>query len=212
MRRIAPLLAVLVAIGWAGIARGEVFLDVYAGWASTENTDTRITPSTLFGDSFTHSDSLTAGLRAGWWFLPWLGIAGDVSFFKPDTEFFFFTQDVDVTPLSALLMLRAPLFASDAFPNGRLQPYFGIGPGLFITSFEEDLPFAGGRFDDTEVDAGLDLRAGGELLLLDWLGIFMEYRYTWVEPKWEDDVGGVHTTVSSELATHHLQGGFSFHF
>ena len=214
-RRLAPALVLLsVSIALAATARAEAFVDVYAGWSNTSDTKTVVSPSSFGGGGSTHGESFSVGLRGGYWFetLPWLGIAGDVSYFKPDASLFFFAEDIDVTPLSALLMLRAPLFKSDEFPNGRLQPYGGIGPGLFITSYSEDLIFAGGRFEDTQVDVGLDVRAGGEVLLLDWLGLFVEYRYTWVEPEWEDQVGGVRTSVRTELGTHHFQGGVGFHF
>ena len=213
MRRLVPVLAVLgVSIALGATARAEGFLDVYAGWSSTRDASTVVTPASLGGGGTTHEDSFTAGLRGGYWFesQPWLGIAGDVSYFKPDTSLFFFAQDLDLVPISALLMLRAPLFKSAEFPNGRLQPYAGIGPGLFVTRYQEDL--TGGHFDDTQVDLGLDVRAGGEVLLFDRLGLFLEYRYTWVEPEWEDRVGGARTTARTQLGTHHLQAGVGFHF
>ena len=45
-----------------------------------------------------------------------------------------------VFPISALLMLRYPLLKdSEFFPQGRLQPYTGVGPGAFISRGELDL-------------------------------------------------------------------------
>lgn len=217
-KRLVVLLAVLGAsiLGDAD-ARAEGFLDLYIGGAFTADGDTVVNPAslaTLGLGATSYGNSFSAGMRGGYWFdsLPWLGLAGDVSYFKPDAAVFFFSPDIDVVPLSALLMLRAPLWRSDEFPNGRLQPYGGIGPGLFISTFYESLPFAGGDFEDTQLDAGLDLHAGAEVLALPWLGVFLEYRFTWVEPEWQDTVGGVSTTVRSELATHHVQAGVGFHF
>ena len=61
--------------------------------------------------------------------------------------------DLDVVPVSPLLMLRAPLASDEEYPYGRLQPFVGIGPGIFITIVDEQ------GYSDKPADVGLDLHA-----------------------------------------------------
>lgn len=212
-RRITALAAVCASIALAGSARAEMFVDLYGGYAHTAASDTT---STGAGGFAPHVDSGTVGLRGGYWLesLPWLGIAGDFSWFSPDSSLSLLgsSADVDVYPLSALLMLRAPLLTSDAFPNGRLQPYGGVGPGIFFSDYYESLFVTDQNFEDTAVDVGVDVRAGARVMVLDWLGLFVEYRYTWFEPAWEDRIEGARTRIRTEYGTHHLVGGVGFHF
>ena len=153
-------------------------------------------------------DSVTGGVRGGYWFdpLPWLGLAGDVTYFGPDDDIPG-GPEIDVIPISPLLMLRAPLVTDEEFPNGRLQPFAGVGPGIFVSLVD----FGGGD-DDESVDVGLDVHAGLKFLVTPNVGIFVQYRYTWFEPELELDVGPFDVDVEPELSTHHAAAGIGFHF
>src|SRR5207248_3357570 len=59
--------------------------------------------------------------------LPWLGVAADVSYFRPAT-------DVQTVPLSLLVMARYGFLKDDEFKAGRLQPYVGLGGALFFSN------------------------------------------------------------------------------
>jgi opacity protein-like surface antigen len=202
---IALLLAtlVVVALTASSAARAEGFVDLRVGGSFTEDNDVEVDPPG-FEFSTEYEDSPTGGIRGGYWFdpLPWLGVAGDVSYFAPDDD----TPggpEIDVIPISPLLMLRAPLVTSEEFPNGRVQPFMGIGPGIFVTIVDFDS--AG---DDDTVEVGLDAHAGLNFQVTRLVSLFAEYRYTYVEP--EVEIQGV--DIEPELSTHHVGAGVGFHF
>jgi hypothetical protein len=115
-------------------ASAEWFLDVYGGESTTRDASVtaEVTSYGLLMATTTKShtekvdldSSFTMGGRLGYWSekLPWLGVSLDLSYFKAEGE----KAEFDVVPLSLLLMLRWPLFKSENFPKGRLQPYAGV--------------------------------------------------------------------------------------
>ena len=194
------VIVVLIVLSTAA-ARAEGFIDLRAGAAFTENSDVEIFGFRLKTE---HEDSATAGLRAGYWFdsLPWLGLAADVSYFAPDDSG---GPSIDVIPISPLLMLRAPLAVSEEFPNGRLQPFAGIGPGVFVSLVD----FGVSGQEDESVDVGVDVHAGLRFLIARNASIFLQYRYTWFEPTKIEIFG---RDYDPELSTHHVAGGIGLHF
>ena len=100
-------------------------------------------------------------------------------------------------------MLRAPLVTDEEFPNGRVQPFIGVGPGIFVSLVDFD-----GGADDETVEVGPDLHAGLNVQVTRMVSVFAEYRYTYVEPEFE--VQG--TDYEPELSTHHVGVGAGFHF
>ncbi len=193
----------------AAPASAEWFADLWAGASRTQSEDLKLTILDVeITDEVDYSNTFTVGLRVGYWFdsASWLGLALDVSYFRPD-------PDVTVLPVSALVMLRLPLFTSEEFPRGRLQPYVAGGPGLFASKFAGDLGSdLGGRVSDTSYDLGLDLRGGLTFLFTPDFGIFLEYRMTRVSPEWNIHVLDMDATVKTDLNTHHVIGGVSFRF
>jgi hypothetical protein len=194
---------------WVAPASAEWFGDLYIGDSRTKSDDLKLRILDIEVESeVDYSDTISGGLRVGYWFesARWLGLAVDASYFTPDS-------DVTVVPISALLMLRLPLFRSNAFPAGRLQPYVAGGPGMFVSTFSGDLgEDLGGKTSDTSVDLGLDVRGGITFLFTKQFGIFAEYRMTRVSPEWQLQVLDLDTTVKTDLVTHHLIGGITFRF
>jgi opacity protein-like surface antigen len=208
MARISPiaLIATLVLVGLptSNAARAEGFVDLRIGGSFTEDNDVEVdTPGGSGSFETEYEDSVTGGVRGGYWFesLPWLGVAGDVSYFAPDQD----TSggpEYDVIPISPLLMLRAPLVTSEEFPHGRVQPFVGVGPGIFVSLADF------GTEDDETVEVGADLHTGLNVQVTRMVSVFAEYRFTYVEPEFE--VGGA--DIEPELSTHHVGVGAGFHF
>src|SRR5512145_2980061 len=119
MPRLARTVLVMVVLV-GGAAHAEAFVDLRAGASFTDQNDVELG---AFGGSVEfeseYEDSATVGGRAGYWFesAPWVGLAIDASYFSPDAEDG--GPDLDVIPVSPLLMLRLPLATDDAYPRGR---------------------------------------------------------------------------------------------
>jgi opacity protein-like surface antigen len=208
-RSASVFLSILFAAACATeAARAEGFVDLRVGGAFTEDGDVELSvPGFSVTGETDFEDSVTGGGRLGYWFdsFPWLGLAADVSYFAPDIDDG--GTEIGVIPISPLLMMRAPLADDEEFPHGRIQPFAGIGPGIFISLVDFD-----GSSDEESVDVGLDVHAGLKYLITPNVGIFVQYRYTWLEPEVEADGFPLDVDVEAELSTHHVAGGLGFHF
>ena len=198
-------------------ASAEFFIDGYAGIALTNDADTTIDANGFSVVGTTKwKESFVGGGRVGYWFdtVPWLGLALDASYFQPEEDVNTGPAKIEVLPISLLVMLRAPLITSPDFPRGRLQPYMGVGPGAFYTKFKLDLNPVGipDTISETSWDIGLDLRAGVTFLFTRNIGVFAEYRLTYVNPEWEANVQGATVTTDVDLLTNHFVGGLTFRF
>ncbi len=213
-----------LAIGRAQ-ALAEGFIDIYGGWASTRDADVDVSiSSSSLGFVSTESrtekvdfdSSYTLGARAGYWFekFPYVGIAADLSYFKAEDK----TTEIHVVPISLMLMLRYPLFKSEKFPHGRIQPYVGIGPGFFISVSNVDFrPTLPDTFSGASFDVGLDLRAGLAWQFHKHFAFFGEYRYTDFSINFEQTdilfgLAGTKETMKAHLTTNHFLVGVSYRF
>jgi hypothetical protein len=146
------------------------------------------------------------GTRAGHFFrrIPWLGVSFDFFHFKmmADTgESKHFTgmhngapintvQPVDtliqnfnishgVNYLTLNAILRKGFFTDgERFPNGRLQAYVGVGPGLVIAHPENQVEGVGNHQQYELAGVGVHTFAGVKWLLFKYLGVFGEYKFT----------------------------------
>ena len=207
MRRLSILLSLVLAVlVLAPAASAEWFADAYLGPAVTSSST--LTFKT-FGEE--HKQSLNGrsspecGLRFGRWLedfsLPWLGVAADVSYFRPAT-------DVQTVPLTLLVMARYGFLKDQELPIGRLQPYVGLGGGLFFSNVSGSIGFQ--EASDTSTDVGLDVRLGVSFLIDASWAAFTEYRFTHVAPTWDVKVFGGTTSASTTFATHHVILGLSY--
>jgi hypothetical protein len=200
---------VSLALGLAALAArpasAEWFLDVYGGVSMTADSDVTIRSGQTFDDTVSFDTEGMGGGRLGYWLqgLPWLGVAGDVSYFAPAGEGSTIETRLEVIPLSPLVMFRLPLLDSPEFPNGRLQPYLAAGPGFFLTSVKVDVPGLGEESTDWQFEVGADVRAGITFMITPAFGTFVEGRYT----VFSTNPGGQNTDF--DIETVHVTGGLS---
>lgn len=228
-RRSTALLACLAsALLIASSAAAEGFFDIYAGAGFIQDGDVDATTDNPGVDISYNSDvdfetSPSFGLRGGYWFedaTRFLGIGLDLSYYRAFEDSSFAPLDIWAFPLTPLLMLRIPIATEEGMPGGRVQPYAAVGPGFTISGARSDLDDFAGVFDDFEAasfDVGLDARGGLAIQLTRRLAMFGEYRFTWLEPEYEDDdldsvAGEFDAEIEPELRTHHLVFGLSLRF
>jgi opacity protein-like surface antigen len=237
--------SLIVAVGLAcvtgpGLASAEWFGDLYLGAAFTQNHDVKAkftflgTSADVTGQDLRFDTSVVGGGRFGYWFgaLPWLGLGLDVSYFQPDisaqTVNFAVNGisvgsglsdkiDLSVVDISFDLMLRWPgLMASQQFPTGRLQPYFTVGPAIFIAAAKDSTNFGiPNNQSSTDTSVGVKVGTGVTFMLTRNIGVFGEYRFTHFSPEFGFDVarpGFSKTVVKTDVNTHHLLGGLSVRF
>ena len=138
MKRKFLISSLIVAISLAvnaGNVFAELFLDAYVGPAFTSKGKFDHGPNVPATTKF--DTVISGGARVGYFFIPYIGFAVDVSHYQPDGKFggggAGFKFDSRVTALSFDLMGRLPLMISNNFPNGQLQPYVTLGPGIYFS-------------------------------------------------------------------------------
>ena len=222
MKRAKLLFIAILVLGLMGMtapfATAENFVDIYGGVAipADENVTVKgsqggVSLETTELVSF--DEAFAVGGRVGFWYtetnpsMDYVGVALDVSYFKTEADDI--GTDMYVVPITVLVMLR--------HPGDTLQPYLGIGGGLFISHIEQevDLSFVGagtGTAKDTSFDPGFDARAGLGIKVHKNIKVFGEGRYTYFEPTYKDTVSGVRVKVDTDSNVFYLLGGISFHF
>jgi hypothetical protein len=164
--------------------------------------------------SYPESDSGSIfGGRIGFWFEnhAWLGWAIDASVSQID----FRKIDIGVGSASALLMARLALNKSEAFPQGRFQPYLGVGPGIFyggMSEFIDEVPPAGAVLDDVYFSLGLDARAGITYLFNNSYGMFLEYAFKRFNPEFSSTVPAGTITLKPTFTADIFSVGMIFRF
>lgn len=190
-------------------AWAEWTFDVYAGMSFLPDGDVE---ADGVNEDVGFDDSFTVGGRLGYWLglFPYLGVALDVSYYTSELDFdtasqLFGNADLRRIPLSGLAMLRLPFLPSPIVPRGHLEPYVAAGPTLFLAHLDLDN-------DDLRQDVGLDVRAGLNVRLTHTLGVFAEYRLTYVEQEFKFTRQGVRSVVETDPSTHHVEAGLSLRF
>jgi opacity protein-like surface antigen len=207
MRRWLFTMSVVFALlALASPASAEWFLDGYVGVSLTHKGEVTFEAfDAEFDRDAEYRSSAIFGARGGRWLdaLPWLGVAVDVSYFKP-------AEDVHVFPLTALVLARYGFLRDEEFKEGRLHVYGGLGGGLFISHVDGAI----GRLEssDTSVDFGLDTRLGVSYRIESSWALFAEYRFTHVSPSFDVNAFDTRTSADATFNTSHILLGLSYRF
>ena len=131
--------------------------------------------------------------------------------------------DIDVTGAALNLLYRWPVAVSDAFPNGRLQPYLGVGLAVLIAELSTTTtPFDVNKsISDTNVQPALQVLAGLRAFVTRNIAVFAEYKFIQSETFTFDfrvpgTIGGGPFTETArdraDITSHHLSVGVGFHW
>lgn len=114
-----------------------------------------------------------------------------------------------------LLRFRLHLEKSEEFQSGRVQPYFSVGPALFITNLSDTTNYRPVNQSKNNAVVGVKVGAGLNVYMTKTLSLFGEYRFTHfnTEGTFQATTPPVsQETLKTDLNTHHLVGGIAFHF
>jgi hypothetical protein len=208
------LLGLIGAAVIAPTAIAETSLDLYLGVSFTAGSklDGKVGGVPAAPRSVSWGDSIEGGIRGGYWLggLDWLGFGFDASYYRPEASLtgggpVAGISSLHLVPMSPLLMVRAPLFASDDYARGRFQPYLAAGPSFVTSVLTSDV--ASGR--EIGFDIGVDARIGVNVLIRPSFGVFLEYRYTDVVVHNRDLLG---EKIKTTLVSDHLNAGVTLRF
>lgn len=222
-RLFACCLVAMMMMFMPGSANAERFADLSIGFSHTQDADlsfasgsARETSNVSFDNAF------TIGYRIGYWFegLPNLGLAIEADYMGIENDA---TQEIDVLSFTPLVMFRLGLMKSQKYPTGEWSPFIAGGPGIFISKMTYEvanspvpgiigMPTITGEYEDTQNNIGLDLRAGVKKMMAPNWALNLEYRFSWFEPEYEDNVLGNVVRTEVDLYTHSLMIGASFNF
>jgi len=136
-----PLVIVMVlaaALMAPSLATAELYADSGLDLRIPENEELELHFFTLYEDTdLMHSNDASYNSydeQLEYWFedIPWLGIASEAPLLQSDEQDqgTSIEADTNFDPFSGFLLLR--------YPNGRLQPFVGIGPTFFVSDLRSD--------------------------------------------------------------------------
>jgi opacity protein-like surface antigen len=241
-RRILQIgsIAVCWVVALASPLQAEFVAELYGGGSFTNNADVDLSvggaTGTFQGVKF--DSTWTVGGRVGYWFkevgeLGAFGVGLDAFTFRANSD----QQDVQlnlggsslgtfrIAPIDTstvaigfdVLRFRLHLAKRDEFQQGQIQPYASVGPALFITETSDGGNIFPANQSSTNTSVGVKAGAGLNVHLTTAWSLFGEYRFT----HFTSDATFHSTlpfappsqvTTNTDLNTHHVVGGISFHF
>jgi|GEM_PF-2397174 len=142
VKRLSLPLMILMVLAFAlmasSLATAELYADSGLDLRIPENEELELHFSILYEDTdLMHSNDASYNSydeQLGYWFedIPWLGIASEAPLLQSDEQDqgTSIEADTNFDPFSGFLLLR--------YPNGRLQPFVGIGPTFFVSDLRSD--------------------------------------------------------------------------
>ncbi|MGQ0812696.1 MAG: outer membrane protein [Nitrospiraceae bacterium] len=165
------------------------------------------------------SNSLMWGLKAGHYFtaLRWFGV---------EAEFFYTTPHVKQQPLTFKgpggnaivdsqglyhrVMTFAPINLMFRYHKTRLQPYFGIGPGIFFARIKDPAITSGDNSQSSNGKLGLNMQVGARYYITRRWAAFGEYKFNYARFDYKDtpNLFG----FKADYSAHIFGFGISYHF
>lgn len=103
----------------------------------------------------------------------------------------------------------APINLMFRYPKYRIQPYIGVGPGIFFSRVHTTVAGFEGTQSSTKI--GLNAKAGLEYFITRHLSAFAEWKYNWTSFNFEANNNGGFG-FRADYQVHFAAGGLSYHF
>jgi len=243
MALIIALIVANPTLGWAEFYIGAYLGPSFAANVNPNFefrlTNSEITDFTYHAKNVRVDPAIMYGAKVGYWFTResifdvkfpgWLKHFGlEIDFSYQDLDWP--TQSVLVTPInqnfilknngnafsiSFLLMYRYGFLPDKEVPFGRLQPYVGIGPMVFIATTHLNI---GRDYRSTEGDLGFAVETGLRYMVLKNVSVNLAFKYRFVETHVDaDDIifnvpGDHYIPMRTAYHLYDLNFGVAYHF
>jgi hypothetical protein len=168
-RGILVIAALALVLALSAGARGAMYLEAYLGGTAA---------SGLGGGAPT----VIGGWRVGTWFVPegalglkypkwmqYLGFYTDISLHGLNANISALQGNGNVATWAFMPVVRLGFIKDDEVPFGRLQPYLGVGPGVFLVRFD--------NFNSSKVSTALVMDAGVRYMFNKRFSLDLCFRY-----------------------------------
>lgn len=177
----ASALALFACAGGVAAREGsQIIIDVYAGPTLTQSSDLGI-DTTISGrlvkgtySDVSYKSGVSFGGRAGWWFSQYAGVGFDALVQKIETKEQTTTltlESAGLPTVTGVVRMReaAGTFSSVVLsptlllriPFKRVEPYIGIGPGVFLNKYKET------GVEESGTNIGLTAPVGVKVVVLE---------------------------------------------
>ena len=181
----------------------------------------------IFAPGSTISDqslqkSILYGAKVGHYFraVPWLGLEAEVYNTTPHIKQQVTTfsgpsgpvGSVELPGLHFRVLTVAPFNVMFRFPKTRLQPYVGVGPGLFFARIED--PALTSNNTQSSMGFGLNAQAGVRYYITRQIALFGEGKFNYTKFSFDETPAGVFNLFGfdANYRIFHAVFGLSFHF
>jgi opacity protein-like surface antigen len=114
------------------------------------------------------------------------------------------STSLEVEPGASLTITTWALNVMLRYPGARLQPYVGVGPGLFFARLSSDSPAS--RFGEAQAtNLGLNTQVGLRYLFKTQVSVFAEWKYNHVRLSFD-------SIPNATYNAHHIVFGLGYHF
>ena len=155
-------------------AQAEVHVAVMGGFSFLNELTNVVSVGRFPGKQISDADLGNAGMvggKLGFYLpeIPWFGFEAE-GFFTNPTFKPFEAQGVDANLEVVTLGINALL----RYPGERVQPYLGVGAGIFFATIDTDLP---GPSLESNTVPGFNLLGGVRGFVTESIILFLEYKY-----------------------------------
>ena len=183
-------------------ASAEFYAGVMGGYVAPNDFSDVSGTGELTGwtfQDFSLDNTFMVGGKAGYYLSKWkwIGVETEAFYTQPDMAVF---GHLRVITWANNLVVR--------YPGKRIQPYAGVGLGLF---FAETGDLLGQSFSDNAVP-GLNALAGIRAFVTDSVAVFGEYKYTRATFDLDTTVNGLTGGFDGDYSANMAVGGLSYHF
>ncbi len=215
---LAKLAAICGAVLAVFVLKSQVHAEMYvAGQVGytipydLTNPEWSMGGASLRGNDLSLHDSVMYGAKLGYYFdsLKWLGVETEVFNATPhlkQQEWVVSGVSLGTIPGVNLRVLTwAPVNIVVRYQMGSLEPYAGVGLGVFFTRLSAD------SFSSSSTDVGLNTQLGLRYRITPNVAVFGEWKFNHADIS-HTNLQGTGLDVSADYNVHHLVFGVGYHF